>query len=179
MRYKSSEASAWDPRSQPTFWINHVSRLLMRQFERALRPIGFGSAYVPVVGALYEHTELTQRELLERSHIEQPTIAALLLRMERDGLVERAPHPTDGRAVNFALSAKARSRVPRMRLSMLNVAHRALDGFTDAERAAFVGYLERVADNLTTGERDADRLDEMLRGRNEKRGRAAVRDRKT
>lgn len=120
----------------------------MRQLDRALRAFEFGGAYFPVAAALAKHGELTQRELLALSDIEQPTMAALLGRMERDGFVERAPHSTDRRAVNFSLSAKAKSRVPKARAAMHDVAHRALAGFTEAERTEFLGYLKRVVENL-------------------------------
>src|SRR5271170_1592825 len=88
----------WDPESAPSFWINHASRLLMRHFEQRLRPLDFGMAYLPVVVALQENGSLLQKELAERAHVEQPTMAALLTRMESDGLIAREAHPSDKRA---------------------------------------------------------------------------------
>ncbi len=139
---------AWDPKAQPSFWISHASRLLMRHFERQLRPLDFGMAYLPVVTALDEQGPLLQRDLAAYAHVEQPTMAALIGRMERDGLVTREPHPTDKRATHLSLSRKAKSRLPRAREALVSIAERAMEGFTAAERAQLLGYLERVVKNL-------------------------------
>jgi DNA-binding MarR family transcriptional regulator len=138
----------WDPESAPTFWLNHVSRLLMRHFDRRLRALGLGMAYFPVVVALGEHGELTQRELAERARVEQPSMAALLARMERDGLISRAPHPTDKRAVHFALSTRARASIPKAKQSMRDVADQALEGFSEKEKAVLLGFMRRMVENL-------------------------------
>ncbi|MEY4576971.1 MAG: MarR family transcriptional regulator [Pseudomonadota bacterium] len=145
---KVKPGTTWDPGSAPTFWINHASRLLMRHFEQRLRPLDFGMAYLPVVLALQENGDLLQKSLAEHAHVEQPTMAALLARMERDGLVSRQPHPTDKRASRIALSAKAKARVPAAKEGLAEVAERALSGLTERERATLLGLLKRVVQNL-------------------------------
>ncbi len=85
--------------AEPTFWINHASRLIMREFEQLLRPLGFGTAYLPVVMLLEQHRELQQRQLADFVRVEQPTMAALLTRMQRDGSsCAHRTRPTRGRA---------------------------------------------------------------------------------
>src|SRR5690349_1750469 len=100
------ERPAWNPAASPTFWINHASRMLMREFEQRLRPLDFGMAYLPVAVALEGGAALPQKDLAERARVEQPTMAALLTRMARDGLISRAPHPTDKRAALISLTPK-------------------------------------------------------------------------
>src|ERR1700679_2036033 len=95
---KKRQQQKWDPTQSPTFWINHASRGIMRRFEERLRPLGFGMAYLRVAMALREHGPLQQKALLEHAAIEQPTMTALLKRMERDGLIKRTPDPDDARA---------------------------------------------------------------------------------
>jgi DNA-binding MarR family transcriptional regulator len=138
----------WDPESTPTFWINHASRLLMRRFEQRLRPLDFGMAYLPVVIALEENGALLQKHLAEHTHVEQPTMAALLARMERDGLLSREPHPSDRRASRISLSAKAKARLPAAKERLGEVAGQATSGFSERERATLVALLRRVVDNL-------------------------------
>jgi DNA-binding MarR family transcriptional regulator len=142
------EASQWNPESTPTFWINHVSRLLMRHFEGRLRPLDFGMAYLPVVVALREDGALLQKDLATRAHVEQPTMAALLARMERDGLIERAPHPSDKRATEISLSAKAKARLPSAKQRLGEVAEQATSGFTERERKTLIALLRRMVTNL-------------------------------
>jgi DNA-binding MarR family transcriptional regulator len=138
----------WDPVSHPAFWINQISRMLVRDFEAQLRPLGFGMAYLPVVSALAEYGPLQQKQLVEMIGVEQPTMAALLARMERDGVVERTPHPTDKRSSRFDLVAAARKRVPQARRALAQTAEQALTGLKPGERDALLGLLRRVAANL-------------------------------
>ncbi|WP_437591370.1 MarR family winged helix-turn-helix transcriptional regulator [Sorangium sp. So ce1000] len=140
---------AWAPESAPTFWVNHASRLIMRHFEEQLRPLGFGMAYLPVVMALEENGPLLQRDLLERARVEQPTMAALLARMERDGLIVRLPDPTDGRARQVSLTATAKARLPKVMHAMQHVVERAMSGVSERERAALMATLRRVVENLS------------------------------
>ena len=145
---KNNPAPRWDPTSAPTFWVNHVSRLLMRRFEQVLRPLQFGFAYLPVAVALDENGKLLQRDLAEKAHVEQPTMAALLARMERDGLIVRQPHPVDKRASSIALSRKGKTRLPKAKERLVVAVEEALEGFTADEIATLMGLLRRMAKNL-------------------------------
>ncbi|MFK3704648.1 MarR family winged helix-turn-helix transcriptional regulator [Klebsiella sp. NPDC088457] len=140
--------NTWNPSEQPTFWINHASRLLMRDFEARLRPLGFGMAYLPVITALEENGPLQQKQLVELIDVEQPTMAALLSRMERDGVVVRTPHPHDRRSSRFELSVTTRQRVPEAKQVLTEIAEAAVRGFSPDERSALLSALRRVAVNL-------------------------------
>ncbi len=149
-------APAWDPESTPTFWINHASRLLMRHFEERLRPLDFGMAYLRVVFALLENGALLQKELASQAHVEQPTMAALLARMQRDGLIKRDAHPSDKRASKISLSAKAKSRLPLAKARLGEVAERALSGFSKRDRKILMALLRRIVVNLTSSNARVD-----------------------
>lgn len=142
------DVKAFDPESYPSFWINHGSRLLMRQFEERLRPLGVGMAYLPVLMALEEKGPLLQKDLAEQSRVEQPTMAALLARMDRDGLVTRIQHPNDKRASLVTLTPKAKKAMPKALEQLRAVADRVTIGFDGADRAAFLRLLKRAVANL-------------------------------
>lgn len=142
------KARPWQPASYASFWINHASRLLMRHFEAKLRPLGFGMAYLPVTMALAAKGALQQKDLAAEAHVEQPTMAALLGRMERDGLIAREPHPDDRRATRITLTAKAKRALPVAREALGEVADRVTAGFTEAERTTFLALLQRAVENL-------------------------------
>jgi DNA-binding MarR family transcriptional regulator len=145
---KIEDGRRWDPESTPTFWINHASRLIMRRFEQGLRPLDFGTAYFPVVAALREDEALLQKQLADRARVEQPTMAALLARMERDGLITREPHPEDRRASRISLSAKAKARLPLATERLEEVVDQATAGFSQRERTTLIELLRRVVKNL-------------------------------
>ena len=105
-------------------------------------------AYLPVVGALKEGGALQQKDLAVRARVEQPTMAALLSRMERDGLLKREPHPTDNRGSLVSLTAKAKGRLPAARERLAEAADEAMAGFSARERATLIALLGRVVCNL-------------------------------
>jgi len=141
-------ARSWAPESSPTFWVNHASRLIVRHFEQRLRPLEFGWAYFPVVVALKESGKLTQKELAERAKVEQPTMAALLARMDRDGLIARESNAADKRSSWISLSAKAKVRLPGAMKQLAEVVELALWGLSSDECATLIAMLRRIVSNL-------------------------------
>ncbi|MGC4089245.1 MAG: MarR family transcriptional regulator [Polyangiaceae bacterium] len=146
---KTTDESSWDAQAAPvSFWINHASRLLTRHFEQQLRPLDFGMAYLPVVIALKKHGTLLQAQLAELARVEQSTMAALLTRMQRDGLIVREQDPDDGRAARVSLSAKAKARLPAAKQLLDRIGARATAGFSERERETLAALLQRVVTNL-------------------------------
>jgi MarR family transcriptional regulator for hemolysin len=155
------QAAGWDPGSAPTFWINHASRMIMRRFEERLRPLGFGMAYLPVAIALEEQGPLQQKDLLAYARVEQPTMTALLARMERDRLIVRKDDPTDARARLVALTPRARSVLSNVKEEMATVVEDALAGISEADRNVLATALQRVVRNLGGGTIDSKDLQDM------------------
>nr|WP_275410201.1 MarR family transcriptional regulator [Streptomyces sp. SID14478] len=67
------------------------------------------------MAALAQGGAMSQKELARLARIEQPSMAQLLARMERDGLVERAPAPDDRRGSLISLTAVAGGTTPQPR----------------------------------------------------------------
>ncbi len=76
------------------YMLNLCARLIALRMAQALRPLGVAPAQLPVLFTLSALGESTQTELAERAGIEQPTMALLLRRMERDDLIERTADNT-------------------------------------------------------------------------------------
>ncbi len=141
----------WDPESTAAFWINRASKLLMRLHESRLRPLGFSMSQLPVLIALEEHAELSQKELARAAHVEQPTMAEMLARMERDGVVERKPNPEDKRASLSTLSRRSRARLPKAKAELMQGEVDAMAGFSEHEKKQLLLLLRRVVANLAAG----------------------------
>src|SRR5690554_6286267 len=88
------------------YLTNWAARLFAQAMDRAVGPHGLASAYVPVLFALGGGAELTQAQLAHFAAIEQPTMAATLGRMARDGLLVRRPDPDDRRKTLIGLSPR-------------------------------------------------------------------------
>jgi MarR family transcriptional regulator for hemolysin len=137
-----------DVLTTPGHLIGLAARAFARLSEARLRPLGFGVGHVPVLIALRDGRANTQRDLAVFAKVEQPPMAQMLARMERDGLIERTPDPIDGRSRRIALTEPARARLPEACSALLAGNHDALRGFTDQESELLIGLLTRLISNL-------------------------------
>jgi DNA-binding MarR family transcriptional regulator len=134
--------------STPGHLISLAARGFARLSEARLKPLGFGVGQVPVLVALQEGRADTQRDLARFAKIEQPSMAQMLGRMERDGLIRRTPDANDGRSSRIALTQIAQTRLPDACVTLLEGNREALSGFTDAEAEQLVALLTRLIANL-------------------------------
>lgn len=88
---------------------------------------------------------LTQRELARRMSSDPSTVRAMLVLLERRGLVERDAHPTDARARTVALTARGKQAFRRLWAAGEPIRAEMLDVLRPAEAATLVGLLARVA----------------------------------
>lgn len=130
------------------YMTNWAARLFARAIDLRLRPLGLSSAYMPVIFALAHGEALSQRALAEAASIEQPTMAATLARMERDGLVVKRPDPGDRRASLYSLAPRGKEMTERVRAAGHAVNAAAMDGLSGAEREAYLDLLGKVVANL-------------------------------
>jgi MarR family transcriptional regulator for hemolysin len=131
-----------------SLWINRASRALTRLQDNRIRPLGFGMSQMPVLHALQGGAALTQKELASHAGVEQPSMAQLLGRMERDGVVERVPNPDDGRGSLISLERAARARLPEAKELLIDTERDALAGFSAKEKELLLGFLQRVVHNV-------------------------------
>lgn len=99
---------AFDKSGSAGYLINHLARIFAQALAHEIRPLGLVPGQFMVLLELWREDGLTQRDLVARLDVEQATLANTLARMERDGLVTRVPHPTDGRAQLIRMTARAR-----------------------------------------------------------------------
>src|SRR3712207_3047226 len=66
---------------------------------------------ISVLGHLYREGERTLGQLAAAERVQPPSMTRTVNCLEQDGLVERAPHPTDGRQVVVRLSEAGRDLV--------------------------------------------------------------------
>ncbi len=119
-------------------------RLLRHLADRRLKPLGLSSAHLPVINALADDEPLSQKALAQIAAIEQPTMAAMLARMERDRIVERRPDPNDRRSSLFSLTSATRKKIPALRRAVEQVNDDALRGLPADQRQPFRRQLETM-----------------------------------
>src|SRR4029078_10562885 len=88
----------WAQHERPGYLINRAARLMLRLADIKFRPLGLGVASFPVLSMLRTGQKLAQQELGAGAPIQAPSMAQLLSRLERDGMIKRSPDPADGRS---------------------------------------------------------------------------------
>lgn len=137
-----------DVLSTPGHLISLAARGFARLSEARLKPLGFGVGQLPVLIALQDGKASTQRDLARFAKVEQPPMAQMLARMERDGLIQRTPHPADGRSSRIVLTKAAQARMPEAIETLFKGNRDAMNGFTEEEAIQLVALLTRLIANL-------------------------------
>lgn len=130
------------------YLVNHLARLFARELQVRIKPLGLSTGTFPALLVLWENDGLTQRELIDRLDVEQPTMTNTLARMERDGLIRRAKDPADGRAQRIWLTESARALEGPATAAAEAVNTLALERLTPEERAALLGLVRKVIAGL-------------------------------
>lgn len=134
--------------STPGHLISLAARGFARLSEARLKPLGFGVGYLPVLVALKIGHAETQRDLARFAKMEQPSMAQMLVRMERDGLIRRTPDPADGRSSLVSLTEVAKAHLPDACTVLFQGNREALGDFTDEETSRLAVLLTRIIANL-------------------------------
>jgi len=128
--------------------INLLARLMAQALKTHTGDAGVLPGQYPLLAALWRTDGLTQKELVERVRIEQSTIAHTLKRMQRDGLIDRQPCPTDGRLVRHWLTDRGRAVQPMVKSGIQAVNDQAVATLSDKEVTKLVVTLDTMIANL-------------------------------
>jgi DNA-binding MarR family transcriptional regulator len=124
------------------YMLNWGARLIRRLADRRLKKLGLSVAHLPIINALAVNEAMSQKALAAYAAIEQPTMAATLVRMERDRLVERRPDPHDKRSSLFSLTPATRKKLPAMRATIAAIDAEVLSGLPENVRKPFRRHLQ-------------------------------------
>lgn len=143
----------WRPETMPALVISRLGRLLLKRMDESLKPIGGSTAQLPVLVALKNGERLTQKALAEFADVEQPSMAQLLTRMERDDLIQREPSPTDGRSSLITLTDRGRDLLEPGRVVLRQLDADICADLTPEEHTTLSALLARIAARI---EKSAD-----------------------
>ncbi|WP_371224919.1 MarR family winged helix-turn-helix transcriptional regulator [Roseovarius sp. 2305UL8-3] len=126
------------------YLANHMARLFAAGLQNRIKPLGIAPAQFMVMLELWTQDGLTQRDLVERLDVEQATMANTLARMERDGLIQRRPSPTDKRAKVIVLTDKAKALREPAQKGARAQNETALSGLSKQESEQLISLMQRV-----------------------------------
>lgn len=144
--------------------FSRIHQQILRRAARRLQDAGIEGITPARANALVvlfnARRPLNARELASELAISEVTVSRFIKRMEEDGWVERAPDPTDGRAMLLRPTAHAREQFS----ALVQVSNAVLDdlfgGFAEADLEALASVVDRVQRNLA----DEDAFASVLAG---------------
>lgn len=115
-----------------------------RRTNAVLAAAGVTADQFVLMSALYDEDALTQRELVKRTSSDANTLRAMLVLLERQGLIERQPHPSDRRARSVALTSKGRSTLHKLWRRSEPLRGAMIDALTLDESMQLLNALRRL-----------------------------------
>ncbi|WP_231602628.1 MarR family winged helix-turn-helix transcriptional regulator [Herbaspirillum chlorophenolicum] len=144
-----NKAKAWRPHEMPTLLINRLARALLKPTDERLREVGISSSQLPVLVALKDGGKRTQKELADLANVEQPSMAQLLARMERDRLIAREASSTDRRSSLIFLTDRARQLLEPGRAVLRDIDQNVCAALSKEEKEVLVSLLQRLMASVT------------------------------
>ncbi len=145
------------------FLTGRLTRQIVWGLASKMTPHGVMPAQFPVLRVLYRLETSTQMELARLCGVEQPSMAATLVRMEKAGLIVRVPDPEDARRRLVRLTPHGEEVLHIMTDAAHDVYDEAVAGLSDAEVDQFLAVCARLSENLERlryGERSAQELED-------------------
>jgi len=121
-----------------------VGHRVAHLLEKRLNRLGYNHTQAAIIGSLIRRPGLMAQDLAGVVPVEAPSITRALQALERQGLVSRQPHPTDGRASLFYLTETGREAAENMASLMRKLSNELEGSLTPQELQAFRGALGKL-----------------------------------
>jgi DNA-binding MarR family transcriptional regulator len=123
-------------------------RSMHRQTNAQLARCGATADQFVLLSLLVERDGMTQQELVRQASSDPNTVRAMLLLMEKRGVVARKGHPTDGRARRVTLTRRGRQTYGKL-LTQIKALQKQLSALFRAEEAGMlVVFLSRISEAM-------------------------------
>ena len=104
-----------------------------------LRPVDFSG-----LSLIRHNPGTTSRQLCQALNILPPNMVVFLKSFEKRQLVERAPHPTDGRAMGLTLTESGEALIQAAEKTAMDSGLKATSGLTESERQTLARLLQKI-----------------------------------
>ena len=125
--------------------ISTLYRKMNMSVNARLSSLSLSSAKAMFLFCLYDHGPMSQVEICRALEMDKSTVAKMLMRLEKDGLVTKAVNPDDVRSFLVTLTDRAAALVPQAREIHRNWLDEVTGKLTDLEKRNFLELMERVA----------------------------------
>lgn len=116
-----------------------IESFLDRMSVYGLRPVDFST-----LSLVAHNPGITSRQLCAALGILPPNLVRIVADLDKRGLVQRKPHPTDGRAIGLHLSVDGRKMMREAEATVLALEDSAASRLTVQERLTLMSLLKKV-----------------------------------
>lgn len=133
------------------FLATDIGRLFRKRFDTSARALGVTGPQWRVLAALNHQPGITQAVLAALLDVEAITVGRMIDRLQKAGLVERRPSPSDRRAWLLFITPDAVKLLDELAARAQAVMSETLANFAPEEFEILVGLLNRLRENLVAG----------------------------
>lgn len=116
-----------------------IEGFLERMAEFGLRPVDFS-----VMSVIYHNPGVTSRQLCAALSLLPPNLVGLVQSLEARGLIERRPHPTDGRAMGLHPTTAGAALMVQAEQAASELEIERTARLTPAQRQTLLGLLQKI-----------------------------------
>ena len=116
-----------------------IDRFVRGMDELDLRPVDFS-----VLSVIHHNPGVTSRQLCAALSILPPNLVGLIKALEQRGLIERRPHPQDGRAQGLHPTEAGQALMHKAEARASTLEQQAAHRLSPQEQAQLIGLLQRI-----------------------------------
>lgn len=116
-----------------------IERFIQEMAPFDLRPVDFS-----VMSVILHNPGVTSRQLCATLSILPPNLVGLIKTLEQRGLIERQPHPSDGRALGLHATAKGQSLMKEAEQVALQLEQQSAHRLSAQEQTQLIELLQKI-----------------------------------
>ncbi|HOJ89117.1 MAG: MarR family winged helix-turn-helix transcriptional regulator [Pseudothermotoga sp.] len=125
-----------------------IQRLHFRILQEELEKHDIHPGQPPMLILIEKNNGITQNEIADKLNVRAATVAIMLRRMERAGLIQKRQDENDRRVQHVYLTEKGKNICGILKERAERIEQIAMQGFSESERQELVKLLDRVITNF-------------------------------
>jgi DNA-binding MarR family transcriptional regulator len=117
---------------------------IIELFLERLAPYGLKPVDFSVMTTIHHNPGVTSRQLCAALNLLPPNLVGLIQSLESRGLIERKPHPHDGRAVGLHATAKGQTLMEQAEQTASDLEIEKTARLTPAQRKTLLDLLQKI-----------------------------------
>lgn len=135
-------------RSELPMALRAAYMAMHRRSEQAFAKYGVTADQFVLMATLARGDALTQRELAKRMPSDPSTVRAMLVLLEKQGFIERMPHPEDSRALQVRLTSLGKRKFRQLWKAGESIRQQMYGSLTDKEIQSLIRALQNITGTL-------------------------------